>query len=144
MKLEDFRHHITMSLRWSDEDMLAHLNNLVYMQFAEEGRVRYFHDVFPKSVQEGFWDKQGVILADIQCSFLKQVNWPAELTVGTRIARLGNSSADLINGLFLEGELVARLKSVIVWMNYQENRSEAWPQVLKDAVRQYEPVKVEG
>lgn len=143
MKFEDFRHLTTAPLRWSDEDMLGHLNNLVYMQLAEEGRVRYFHDVFPKEVLETFWHQNGVILADIQCSFLKPVNWPSDIEVGTRIARVGNSSAELINGLFVEGELVARLKSVIVWMNYAENRSQPWPDAVKNAIRQYEKIPVE-
>lgn len=143
MKFEDFRHLTTSPLRWSDEDMLGHLNNLVYMQLAEEGRVRYFHEVFPKSALDTFWDQNGVILADIQCSFLKQVNWPADMEIGTRIARIGNSSAELLNGLFVEGELVARLKSVIVWMNYADNRSEAWPEEVKSAIKHYEKLPVE-
>lgn len=123
--------------------MLGHLNNLIYMQFAEEGRVRYFHDVFPKDVTDGFWGENGVILADIQTSFIKQVKWPATIVVGSRMVRFGNSSAEFSNGLFVNGELVARVKSILVWMNYSENKSVTWPQSVRTAVENYEPLKLE-
>ncbi len=134
----DFKLYTAIPTRWRDADALGHLNNAKYLTYLETGRIDYFtrlHNIqFEPSVD------QGVILADLNISFLQQVHHPADLEIGSSITRLGNSSLDLNASIFVKNEPspVAASKAILVWFNYKENHSQPIPQSVRDKIIAFE------
>ena len=140
---EEFRHFTPMSVHWGDMDCLGHVNNVIFFRYIESGRIAYFNDLLGKD--PNIWGGEGPILADIQCQFITQLRYPAELEVGTRTARLGGKSLTLESAVFIKGgsEPAALSRAVVVWFNYKQQQSVVLSQALRAAFNDYERVKPE-
>ena len=138
---DEFTFFIPMPTRWGDSDLNGHINNAMFVRYLESGRLDYYAEVFDKGFDQS--SPPEFILASLQIDYLKQVNHPAELTIGTRVSSFGNSSFESDGAIFLAGEEtpVVISRSVCVWFNYDNNRSERIPQAARDAVDNYERVK---
>jgi acyl-CoA thioester hydrolase len=139
----DYVHWVSIPVRWGDMDALGHVNNAMYFRYAESGRIAYFTTVGADSGLDG--SGEGPILADIQCSFLGQVRYPAQLEIGTRTAKLGTKSFTIEAGMFIAGEdaPVATSRAVVVWFDYVNQRSAALPHALRTRVLEFERVTPE-
>ena len=138
---EEFRFFIPMPTRWGDSDLNGHINNAMFVRYLESGRLDYYAEVIDKGFDQS--SQPGFIMASLQVDYLKQVNHPAQLTIGTRVSSLGNSSFESDGAIFLadhDAPLVIS-RSVCVWFNYDKNCSERIPQAARDAVINYERVK---
>lgn len=138
----DFRYFFPLAVRWGDLDALGHVNNTVFFKYAEEGRLKYFLEVglSTPSMQES-----GLILADIRCSFLQQLQYPADVELATRTSALGTSSMHFEQALFHQGsdDAVARFNAVAVWFNYKKQTTVPVPEAVRRVVREYEGVAPE-
>lgn len=125
-----FGHWCQVPTRWSDLDMLGHVNNARFFSFDEDARLSYFQPLWEKDPR--FWKDYGIILASIGCDFIAQLRHPAQVEVGFRVARLGRSSLQTQAGMFLGDRLVAVTRGVVVWFDYAGQK----PQPIPDSVRQ--------
>lgn len=114
---------IPVSVQWGDQDALGHVNNLIYLRWAETARVEYITRV-------GLWqfsapEKIGPILASISCNFLRPVTYPDTIYVGARITSIGNSSMRMAHRIVSasQGEVAAELDSTLVLLNYDTAKS---------------------
>lgn len=141
VSLDEFRFFIPMPTRWGDMDQIGHINNAMFVRYLESGRLDYYAELFGPLVDQA--PNPGFILASLQIDFLQQVNHPAELVVGTRVSRLGNSSFESDGAIFIADDQtpVVISRSVCVWFNYDNNCSERIPQAAREAVINYERVK---
>ncbi len=66
--------------------------------------------------------KQGWILADIQCTFHQQLQFPCSIEVATRISRSHTSSAELVAAIFKRGSdgLILSSHVLTFWFNYEK------------------------
>lgn len=135
---EDFRHFFEEKVRWGDCDMLGHVNNTLYIRYIESGRIAYTKDVLDAELGNGA--KSGWILAELNCRFLAQVHFPESLSVGTRIIRVGNSSASMQGNIFCGDSVTAAFASsvTLVWFNYVEQRAERIPDDIRAKVLAFE------
>jgi acyl-CoA thioester hydrolase len=138
---DEFRFFIPMPTRWGDSDQNGHINNAMFVRYLESGRLDYHDELFNKHIDQS--PHPGFILASLAIDFLRQVNHPAELAIGTRISRLGNSSFQSDGAIFLPNDEtpVVISTSACVWFNYDKNCSERIPQAAREAVINYERVK---
>ncbi len=120
---DKFPYWESLSVRWSDQDPLGHVNNSKYFVYFEAARLGFFQ-------QSGLWSTgqtgtEGPILARISCNFLRQLGCPADLEIGTRVSRIGGKSFGLEQAIFLAGESdpVADGESVVVWFDYRSGQS---------------------
>ncbi len=122
---------LPLDVRWADMDMLGHVNNAKYFSYSESARIAFFESIFGPEISR-FQMDTGPILADIGCSFHRQVHYPASLEIGVTITRIGRSSLDLNTPIFLAGEdsAVADVRSVIVWFDYAAQKPAAVPDAL--------------
>jgi acyl-CoA thioester hydrolase len=136
----DFVHFVSIPIRWGDMDALGHVNNAMYFRYAESGRIAYFATIGADAGLAG--GGEGPILADIQCSFLGQVRYPAQLEIGTRTAKLGTKSFTIDAGMFLAGDdaPVATSRAVVVWFDYDQQTSAPLPEALRQRVLEFEAV----
>lgn len=128
----DFAHFHRIATRWSDLDMIGHVNNARFFSFDESARLDYFE---PLTRDEHFWKKEGFILARIGCDFIQQLHHPSDVEVGFRVTRIGRSSMETEGGLFVGDTLVAVTRGVLVWFDYASNRAAPVPPHARSFIR---------
>ncbi|MFO1350075.1 MAG: thioesterase family protein [Gammaproteobacteria bacterium] len=138
MQRTDFKHVIELAIRWGDMDALGHVNNVQYFRYLESGRIAYFSDRAPleyKAVAQ-------LVLADMQCRFLRQLHYPGVLEIATRVARLGNSSLQVEAAIFMKGEPApaATAHAILVWFDFASGRSAPLPSSLRQALAVFEGI----
>ena len=121
--LADFPVITTIPLLWGDHDAFGHVNNLVYLRWAEAGRVEYllrigqFPELPPSEVAP--------ILASVKCDYRRVMNYPDTVYVGTRISRIGNSSFQMDHRLVSRNldDIAAEVASTLVMLDYKTNKA---------------------
>ena len=120
--LADFPVVTTIPLLWGDLDAFGHVNNLVYLRWAEAGRVEYLLRIgqFPPLPPSGV----APILAGVKCDYRRVVNYPDTVYVGTRISRIGNSSFQMDHRIVSQNldEIAAEVSSTLVMLDYPRNK----------------------
>ncbi len=134
---DDYRHWITVPVRWGDMDAFGHVNNARYFTYCESARISYFQ-ALGLGEQHNRTPDVGPSVVTATCNFRRQVHYPATLEVGVRAVKIGRTSFPLEYGIFFEGteELVADGSSVVVWVDYGEAKSAPLPESLKARIRE--------
>lgn len=130
----DYSFWKNVTVRWSDMDVMGHVNNAVYFTYLEVARIDFLRG---RSLKSGMkHEGKGFGLVSIQCDFRRQIKHPAELEIGTRITHIGNRSFHIDQGIFLQGEetLMAQGKSVMCWVDYEAERAIELPPDLRTAL----------
>jgi len=132
------RHVEPITVRWGDMDSMGHVNNAKYFTYCESARMSYFAAVRMLDHRED--ERHGPALAAATLNFRRQVHYPAELEVATRVSEIGRSSFKMEYEIFHRGtdEGVADGTGVIVWTDYGTGRSVPLPESLKAEIRRFE------
>lgn len=116
--MSDFRFHILIDARYSDLDPQWHVNNVRYLTFMEQARLKYL-------LHLGLWDGHdfnclGMIVADIHISYIAPMLFGQTARMELRVARMGNKSFNFEYQLTDEtsGKLLAKGESVMVAYDY--------------------------
>ncbi len=133
-----FRYFTQQPTRWGDADALGHINNVLFIRYIESGRLDYFEQLCGITLEAGI--HEGFVIADLRVSFLRQVHHPSELVVATGVSRLGNSSFDVLAGIFVENESdpVFTSKGICVWFDFDKNASKAIPTDIRNTIINFE------
>jgi acyl-CoA thioester hydrolase len=109
-----FEHTVRVQLRWRDMDMLGHLNQSVYHELLEEGRIALIADLMGRVGGERI--EGGYVLAHVDLDYHAEVRKDHEaVDIVVRVARVGTSSIELDHDVRLpDGRLAASGKSVLV------------------------------
>jgi len=133
--LDRYPVEVPIQVQWGDMDALGHVNNARYFTWFESARMALFDRLRLDS--QGI-PEVGPILAHTSCDFLAPVRYPAELVVGTRISRIGNTSFGMEYGVRQVSpgpeRTVARGEGVIVLIDYRSGRKVAIPDELRSAL----------
>ncbi len=99
----EFYHHIPVQIRFNDVDLFGHLNNSVYVEFFDMGKLLYF-----KQFMGGHFEKQESVpvVATINCTFCSPTYIDDRLEVYTAVASIGEKS------LVLEQRIIDSNKNV--------------------------------
>ncbi|ORU90954.1 MAG: thioesterase [Cycloclasticus sp. symbiont of Poecilosclerida sp. N] len=141
MSKQFFTHSFLLQVRWGDADALGHINNVQFVRYLESARVAYCDDVLDVSFKPAMMS--GWILADMQCSYLQQVHYPAQLEIYTRIGKIGNKSATISADIYCEDEPVMRSQSIMVWFDYAQQKTVSVPDAVRAKIAAFEK-SVEG
>ena len=130
-KLTGYRTITTLPVQWGDQDGFGHVNNVVYFRWFESSRVDFLGDFHTPITMKG--TGLGPILASINCVFRRQLTFPDTVYIGSKIARVGRSSADIAHAIVSreQGEIVAEGVSVIVIFDYAAHRATRIPDDLR-------------
>lgn len=137
-----FNHFVPITVRWGEMDALGHVNNTVFYRYSEDGRLDYVSRIAgdgPSSTGVG------PILADLRCSFLQQLRFPASVEIATRTRAIGRSSLKVQQALYWAGEdgPVAVYEAILVWFDYGAQKSLPVPEDVRARIREIEVVKPE-
>lgn len=84
-----FRHFLPVQIRFSDIDMLGHLNNNVYLSFMDLAKLDYFQTI--AGTQMRLTDIR-LVVVHIDCDFLMPAYFTDQLQVWTAITHIGDRS----------------------------------------------------
>ena len=129
----DFPALRTITTRWDDEDVYGHINNVVYYSFFDTAVNGYLLDTTGVDIRE--LDAVGLV-AESQCTFLRELRFPADVQVGLAVSKLGTSSIVYHLGLF-QGESpepAAIGRFVHVYVDVTTRKSVPIPAAIIEAV----------
>ncbi|TYR78607.1 acyl-CoA thioesterase [Priestia megaterium] len=120
-----------VKVRFCETDALGHINNTSYFIYFEEARIQFFEKMgSPMNIKK--WE---YIVASTKCDFLAQAYFNQVLNIKTFIEKVGNKSFTISHEITdsQTGTLIAKGEAVIVYFNFDTQKSE----LLPDAVKQF-------
>jgi len=102
-RIADFPFSIEIPTRWGDNDMLQHLNNVVYNRMIETVVVHF--TLGPLAID---WQKSPSypLVVESLCRFHRPLSFPETVTAGLRAGRVGGTSVTYEIALFGEGDQI--------------------------------------
>ncbi len=120
-------------LRFSDTDMIGHVNNVAFAALMESGRVNFTRS----GVIENMPPDVLIVMRRLELDYRAELHWPAQVDLGSVLLRLGRSSLTLGTGLF-HGELCAATSvTTLVTIGRESRRAVAIPDVVRSGMEKY-------
>ena len=132
----DYRYFQAITTRWKDNDLFGHVNNVEYLSFFDTA-VTVF-----EIRHAGLDLMNGLIrcmMAEVNCRYHSSVAFPDALTIGLRVAHVGNSSFSYDLAVFREAEEIAAAEGrcVRVLVDGQTQRPVPIPDTLRSSLMAY-------
>ena len=99
LRLDDYPAHRTITTRWMDEDVYGHVNNVTYYSYFDTAVNGHLIDGTGADVRR--LAAVGIV-AETSCVFRRELRFPADVTVGIAVERLGRTSIIYRLGIFQE------------------------------------------
>lgn len=102
MRIErsDFKYIDTYQVHWIDMDVANHVNNLVYMKWAETLRMKFFEEIkINTSFSKG---SIGPILGAQTCKYIYPMRYPDRAIVGLKIQSIDADRFVILSAVFSE------------------------------------------
>ncbi len=132
--MQGFNFKIPVQFRYSDFDMLGHLNSAQYVTILELGRLEYFRKIK--------WNLQEVsnVVASFKIDYLNQVVPNNEVIIYVRITRLGNKSFSMqyVMASPDESTIYAKAETEQVCILKNGNTSTPIPAIIKEQITLFE------
>jgi acyl-CoA thioester hydrolase len=129
---------VELPILWGDEDAFAHVNNVVYLRWCEQGRVAYLRRIGLafRGVPRGI----GPIVASVTCNYRAPLTYPDTVTIGTRVTRIGNSSIKMEQRIVsrASGQIAAGAEAVTVIVDYATGAAVRVPDEIRAKIADVE------
>jgi acyl-CoA thioester hydrolase len=136
--MSQFNFYQPIVVRYGDLDPQGHVNNAKYLTYIEHARIGYIQHL-------GLWDGKsfqdvGIILADVQMTYLIPILWQQKIRVGVRVKRLGNKSFDFQYEIedSQNGKVHATANTVQVAYDYHKSQTIPLPDIWRDKITAFE------
>jgi len=136
--MTDFHFYHLIEVRYGDLDPQGHVNNAKFQTYMEQGRVFYLKQL--KLWEGGSFLDLGFILADVQITFRRAIQFGDPIRVGVRITQIGNKSMTSEYRIedVRDASEFASGSSVLVAYDYHNHRSVPIPEEWRKAILQFE------
>jgi len=130
LQRQDFAKFVTISTRWSDNDMYQHVNNVIYFSFFDtavnQNLVENGHLEFSTSTIVG-------LVVRNECQFFASIAFPDIVQVGISVEKIGNSSVTYRLGIFknTDESLCALGSYTHVYVNRETQKSISIPDPMR-------------
>ena len=132
-KREQYRHFQAIPTRWIDNDVYAHINNVVYYSFFDTAVNRYL-------IEQGVLDIEASniigLVVETKCNYFSPITFPDVVHAGLNVENLGNASVRYGIGLFRNDDYIAAAKGhfVHVYVDRATRKSAAVPPDMRVAL----------
>lgn len=111
--LSEFKHHIDLQIRFSDVDVLGHVNNTVYLSYYDTGKAWFFSEIHERLVE---WKKVETVIANVDCCYISPIFFGEEVEVYTKCESISERSFKLLQVIALKGkqEIKSACETVMV------------------------------
>lgn len=124
-----FYHWHELNVRFNDVDALQHVNNSVFNTYYEEARLRFLGEYF--ELNKEFHEGKSFVMVRSEIEYLGQIKFPNALKVGTGIMKVGNSSLEAFQAIYLSDskKLCSVAKTTGVWFDVTKQRPVKLPEI---------------
>lgn len=122
-----------IQVRFSDVDMMGHVNNAVYLNYFETARMYYFDKLLGRDWD---WTSNGIILLRNEVDYVKSVLLQHAPTIKISVEKIGGKSFVLSYELKVDDVVYTRGKSTMVCFNYKQHASVQIPAVLRSKLEE--------
>ena len=120
-------------VRFSDLDVLGHVNNNVYSSYFEIARVHYFEQMLGRNWN---WQEDGIVLAKNEVEYIIPILLHDEPMVSMRVEKIGTKSFTLSYEIKVKDKLYAKGASVLVCYNGKKQVSIEIPATMRAQLEQ--------
>ena len=120
-----------IQVRFSDLDVLGHVNNTIYFSYFELARVHYFRELLGIDWD---WRHHGIVLVKNEAEYVKSVLISHTPEVFVFTESIGIKSFTLAYELKVNGEVFVKGRSVQVCYNAETQQTIAIPEEMKSAL----------
>lgn len=136
--LADYPVRINLPVAWGEMDAMGHVNNVVYLRWFESVRMVYLERIglMTHMHEHGI----GPILAETRCRFRIPLEYPDEVEVGARVAKLETDRFLMEYAVASRnhGRLAAEGDGLIVTFDYDAKQKARVPDVTVMAIHALE------
>jgi acyl-CoA thioester hydrolase len=116
---EEFNHWCIEKLRNADTDQFHHVNNAVLATLFEAGRMEFFAEDNLKPLMCG----ANLAVVRLLMNFHREVFYPGQVSVGTRLLQVGDKSFRIEQGIFDREGCAASAEAVCVLLDIASSRA---------------------
>lgn len=129
-----YRHFEPVPLRWMDNDVYGHVNNVIYYSLFDTAVNRYLIDTGALDIHAG--QVIGLVV-ETRCNYFAPLVFPQRVEAGLRVAHVGGSSVRYEIGLFADGDelCAARGHFVHVYVDRESRRPVPLPPAYLQALQ---------
>ncbi len=120
-------------LRFSDIDMLGHVNNVAYAALIETGRLAFWRDGLRLSLPKGLL----TVMVRIEIDYKAELHYPATVSIGSSLVRIGRSSAVIRNGVFKGDVCACTSVTTLVLIESASRRPAAIPDDMRAVLERH-------
>lgn len=140
----EFRHYIKTQVRFSDVDMLGHINNSIYLNFFDMGKTRYFE----AAVGRIDFRHIPLVVVNLNCDLMEPCYFDDDLMMYTRVDRIGHRSITMEQRIVdnKTGHTRSRCMTVMAGFNPDEAHGAALDPRYIEAIEAFEgrPLRAES
>lgn len=140
IKTDIFKYRTDLEMRFTDLDMMGHVNNAVYFTYMEIGRTKYW-----KQAIHWDWKKTGVVMGKASITYIKPLHLGDKISMYVRTSRIGNTSFDLeyLIVKMQNGEeiICSKGKTVCVVYDYETKSPISIPANERNKMIEFEQLK---
>ena len=132
MELKPYR----VDIRFSDIDVMGHVNNATYFTYAEQARIHFFHQLVG---DQWNWNKQGILVARNEMDYKLPIHFNDAIDIHVYCKHIGNKSYTMGYRYMRGEELCATGASVLVCFDYEERCTMEVPERWRALLSQLMP-----
>ncbi len=135
---ENFPIVLKQDVHWGDMDAFGHVNNTVYLRYFEDVRIAYFEEIGIFKIMSK--ENHGPIMAHASTDFRLPLKHPDTIHIGGRCEIIGPKKIRMYYKVYSEQfkAVAAEGDSLIIYYDYNNNRSCAIPNLIRDALQTLE------
>ena len=120
--LSTFVHRLPIQIRFSDVDVVGHVNNIVYMAYYDTGKAAFMGDLMGRKVT---WKDVDTVVANIDCAFISPIFYGEQIEVLTTCSGIHDKSFRLLQMLREKdtGEVKSVCETVMVSFDPKTQKS---------------------
>jgi acyl-CoA thioester hydrolase len=122
---------LKLKVRFSDCDMMQHVNNAVYLNYFEEARIHYFRQILGIDWD---WKREGILLRKNELEYLKPVFLHDPVEISVFLKHLGEKSFTLTYEVRVNQDLRTTGTSVLVCFDSTVKSSIPIPVKMRDGL----------
>jgi acyl-CoA thioester hydrolase len=120
---------IKIQVRFSDVDMMGHINNAIYLNYFETARMHFLNAELGSKWN---WVQNGIVLRKNEIEYLEPVFLTDVIEIEVRPETIGNTSFTLIYILRVGDKIKCKGESRLVCYNYNEKTAvQVYPEFKK-------------
>jgi acyl-CoA thioester hydrolase len=123
---------LKIQIRFSDIDLMGHVNNAVYLNYFESARMDCLVQLLGKDWD---WRKYGMILKVNEIEYHSPVHLDDEISIVVKLQDIGTKSFTLAYELLADKEIKTTGKSVLVSYDFTQKKSTELSDSFKNALK---------